>query len=65
MMSREVSAKTGKNVEETIREFIIKIIRSKVDCMSLKDTYMMMLLHINEDFDDDLLQDAMETLVDL
>ena len=30
-----------------------------------KDMYMHMLLHINEDFDDDLLQDTMGILVDL
>ena len=31
----------------------------------MKDLYMNMLLSINEDFDDDLLQDTMEILVDL
>ena len=30
---------------------------------NLKDIYMDMLLHINEDFDDDLLQDAIELIV--
>jgi hypothetical protein len=28
----------------------------------LKDAYMNMLLHLNEDFDDDLLMDAIELL---
>ena len=31
---------------------------------NLKDIYMDMLLHINEDFDDDLLQDSIELIVD-
>ena len=31
----------------------------------MQDLYMNMLLSINEDFDDDLLQDTMEILVDL
>jgi len=44
---------------------MLKIISSKIECIFLKDTYMTMLLHLNEDFDDDLLQDAMEMLVDL
>ena len=30
-----------------------------------KDIYMNLLLHINEDFDDDLLQDTIEILVDM
>jgi hypothetical protein len=30
-----------------------------------KEIYMMLLLHLNEDFDDDLLQDAIEALIDL
>ena len=31
----------------------------------MKDLYMNMLLFINKNFDDDLLQDTMEILVDL
>jgi len=31
----------------------------------MKDLYMNMLLFINDDFDDDLLQETMEILVDL
>jgi hypothetical protein len=65
MMTREVSAKTGENVEPAVREFVIKILKKKVKLAHLKDIYMTMLLHLNDDFDDDLLQDAMEILVDL
>jgi hypothetical protein len=64
-MSSLVSAKTGQNVRETFRKFIRKIIESKVDVIPLKDLYMNMLLCVNEDFDDDLLHDAMEMLVDI
>ena len=41
------------------------ITKSKVDVIPKKDVYMNMLLHINEDFDDDLLRDTMDLLVDL
>jgi len=36
-----------------------------VEVVPMQDLYMNMLLSINEDFDDDLLQDTMEILVDL
>jgi hypothetical protein len=32
--------------------------------MDMKGIYMLLLLHINEDFDDDLLQDAIELMCD-
>ena len=32
--------------------------------MELKDAYMMFMLHLNQDFDDDLLLDALRKLVD-
>jgi hypothetical protein len=64
-MSSLVSAKTGQNVRETFRNFIRKIIESKVEVIPLKDLYMNMLLCVNEDFDDDLLQDAIQMLVDI
>ena len=31
---------------------------------NLKDIFMEMLLHLNQDFDDDLLQDSIELIVD-
>ena len=61
-----VSAKTGENVHEALLELINKMAQKKfgIDIILLKDIYMMFLLHLNEDLDDDLLQDAMDTLVD-
>ena len=32
--------------------------------MEVKDAYMMFMLHLNQDFDDDLLLDALRKLVD-
>jgi hypothetical protein len=40
-----------------------KLIRSKFDQVPMKDLFMNMLLHLNQDFDDDLLMDAVEMLV--
>jgi len=37
----------------------------KIKTVALKDVYMSLLLEVNDDFDDDLLLDAMEILVDL
>jgi hypothetical protein len=36
-----------------------------VKVIPVKDRYMYLLLHLNEDFDDDLLLDAIRLLVDL
>ena len=58
----EGSAKTGEGVREAFSELIINAIRLRV-CPPLKDIYMTFLLWLNEDFDDDLLQDAMELTV--
>ena len=38
-------------------------LKSVVDLIPLKDVYMQFLLWINDDFDDDLLMDAMECLL--
>jgi hypothetical protein len=35
------------------------------EIMDLSNQYLQFLLHLNEDFDDDLLQDAMSLLIDL
>jgi len=37
----------------------------KIKTIALKDVYMSLLLGISDDFDDELLLDAMEILVDL
>jgi hypothetical protein len=57
-----VSARTKDNIHSALTGFIFSIVK---DNYILKDIYMMFLLHINDDFDDDLLLDAMELLVDL
>ena len=59
----EVSAKTGENVKEVLDGFFFEVVRERVRLVEMKDEYMTMLLGLNEDFDDDLLQDAMEMLV--
>ena len=33
-----------------------------IECFRIKDKYMHLLLHLNEDFDDDLLSDALNVL---
>ena len=51
------------NVEKYLLEPQVKLIKIQVRShFPLKDRYMLMLLHINEDFDDDLLQEAIELL---
>ena len=36
----------------------MKVEATKIEQISYKDVYMLMLLHLNEDFDDDLLSDC-------
>ena len=62
MPHSEVSAKNGVNINQTLINFILKVGESKVNNFELKDIYMNFLLNIFEDFDDDLLQDAIEIL---
>ena len=59
-----MSAMTGDNVEEAVTNFSYEIVKEKVRLIPMKDEYMMMLLSLNEDFDDDLLQDAIGMLVE-
>ena len=40
-----------------------KVLEEKIHMFPLKDIFMNFMLHLNEDFDDDLLQDAMSILV--
>lgn len=58
----EVSAKTGANeLKEYLHDFASReVIRGMR--LPMKEVYMSYLLHLFEDFDDDLLQDAMEEL---
>ena len=64
MQFAEVSAKTGDNVKSAIDDFILSIVRGQVTVLAWKDVYMIWLLFINVDFDDDLLQDIMEMVAD-
>ena len=57
MTFAEVSAKTRQNLDKSMDDFILGIAgRRKV--ASLKDIHMNFLLSLSEDFDDDLLLDA-------
>ena len=59
----EMSAKNGENVEEALSGFVLEILKDRVKLVEMRDVFLTMLLRLNEDFDDDLLQDAMEMLV--
>ena len=48
---------------EVYPEFNLRV-RVIDNTLELRDFYMFMLEHINEDFDDDLLQDTISLLVD-
>jgi hypothetical protein len=56
-----VSAKTDHNVKEAINGLIVTVLKEKI-VLPLKSAFLSFLLHINEDFDDDLLQEAIELL---
>ena len=63
MKFAEVSAKTGDNIHETLDKFIFDVAKKYIVPVELKDIFMTFLLLLNENFDDDLLQDALEMLV--
>jgi hypothetical protein len=65
MLFAEVSALSSKGVEEAFSRFVLEIVKDDVSLVRLKDVYMSFLLQLNEDFDDDLLLDAIDLLVDL
>ena len=52
-------------MDKTLDAFLMKLLSCKLPRYEWKEVYMNFLLHINEDFDDDLLQDAMQLLVDI
>ena len=63
MRFAEVSAEAGTSVRRVIDAFMLEIVSEKVGgALPWKDIYMTFLLYLNEDFDDDLLQDATELL---
>jgi hypothetical protein len=65
LLFEEVSAKTSRKLEKTVSEFALEIAREQSESVDLKEIYLNFLLGLNEDFDDDLLQEALELLVDL
>ena len=64
MQFAQVSAKTGSNIESTINDFIEEIVIDRMSIVPWKDIYMLWLLALNDNFDDDLLQDAVQMLMD-
>jgi hypothetical protein len=65
MLFAEVSSLSGKGVEEAFTRLVLDIVTNEVSLVHLKDVYMFFLLGSNEDFDDDLLLDAIDLLTDL
>jgi hypothetical protein len=60
-----VSAKTGEKVDRVLTDFIVSLAAQKRTIGLLKDGYLSLLLALNDDFDEDLLLDAMGLLVDI
>jgi len=52
-------------VDNNLDAFLIKLLTDKLHNYEWKEVYMSFLLHINEEFDDDLLQDVIQLLVDM
>ena len=51
----KVSAKTGGGVEKTFKKILENTVESVIETVQLKDIYMVFMLHIDENFDEDLL----------
>ena len=58
----EVSAKTGQNVREVLGVWLEDMLSVHFKAAPLKDIFMTFLLSLNDNFDDDLLQEAIELL---
>jgi hypothetical protein len=50
--------------KKVVDRFVRRVMERQHLEVKAMDIYMEMLLHINEDFDDDLLQETIELLVD-
>ena len=63
----EINVAILQMVEDTMNTIATSVLGDilKIDKLAWKDIFMTFLLAINEDLDDDLLQDAMNLLVDL
>ena len=60
------------NIPAWKRDTLVRVQRKAIDSNEIvltfidliaKDNFMQMLLHLNQDFDDDLLQDAIDLLI--
>jgi len=54
-----------KNLKKIIENLVKQVIQNKHLEVRMIDIYMEMFLHLDEDIDDDLLQEAITLLVDL
>ena len=63
----EINVAILQMVEDTMNTIATSVLGDilKIEKLAWKDIFMTFLLAINEDLDDDLLQDAMDLLVDL
>jgi hypothetical protein len=61
----EVCVKSFDQVNRVIESLLLAIVLQTLEAVEMKDVFMCFLLTLSKDFDDDLLQDAMELLVDL
>ena len=63
----EINVAILQMVEDTMNTIATSVLGDilKIEKLAWKDIFMTFLLAINEDLDDDLLQDAMNLLVDL
>ena len=52
------------HIYRELDQFAKNIALKKFDIVSLKEIFLTFLLFLNEDFDDDLLQDAIQLLVE-
>ena len=61
----EVSSLKENNLNEKLTSFAKEVTKIKIEHIPLKEVYMSFLLSIDDNFDDDLLMDAIECLVGL
>jgi hypothetical protein len=64
MKITRLNAKDQGEVVTMITNFLDQLVGTKVSRIPMKDICMSLLLKINGDFDDDLLQDTIELLLD-
>ena len=65
MPFHEVNTQNEGKIPEVLTDFSKEVALGLVEHIPLKDVYMNFLLWINDDFDDDLLMDALGFLVNI